>query len=249
MIKLVVVEDEALVRQGLVLAVDWAALDCVVVGEAANGEEGLEVILRAQPDFVLTDVRMPRLDGIGMIRQLRAEGCRAEFIILTAYSDFEYAHSAVRLGVADFLLKPFADRELNAAVGRVRDRLASRTAPQEGGSFRFDLEKGAKSKYVEEAVAYLRTHYAENLTIAQAADAISLSEGYLSRLFKKETGYTFNTYLVMYRIHTAIRLLRDRHTRVYEAAGMVGFADTAYISTLFKKYVGVSPSEYQDRCQ
>lgn len=249
MLKLVIVEDEALVREGLVLAVDWAASDCVVAGQAANGAEGLEMIRSAKPDFVLTDVRMPRMDGIEMIKQLKAEGCEAEFIILTAYTDFEYAHSAVKLGVADFLLKPFRDEDLDEAVEKVKARLAARAAPQEGAAFRFDLEKGTKSKYVEEAVAYLRQHYAENLTIADTAEAIDLSEGYLSRLFKKETGYTFNNYLVMYRIHVAMRLLRDRHTKVYEVSEQVGFADKTYFSTLFKKYVGITPSEYQDRCR
>lgn len=251
MLKLVIVEDEPLVRQGLVLAVDWAAMDCVVAGEAADGMEGMEVIRRTEPDFVLTDVRMPRMDGIRMIAALRQEGCRAEFLILTAYSDFEYAHSALKLGVTDYLLKPYEeDSELEAAVDKIRRRLAERSAQSaEPSLFRFDLEKGAKSKYIEEAIAYIRAHYAEELSVNGCAEAISLSEGYLSRLFKKETGYTFSAYLAAYRIHVAMRLLRDHHMKVYEVAPQVGYADTNYFSTLFKKSVGISPGEYQDRCQ
>lgn len=96
MLKVVVVEDEELVRKGIVLTVDWAGEGCAVVGEAANGEEGLEVIRRYRPDLIVTDIRMPKLDGIEMLRRLREEGNRAHVVFLTAYSDFSYAQSALR---------------------------------------------------------------------------------------------------------------------------------------------------------
>jgi two-component system response regulator YesN len=252
MLKVAIVEDEELVRQGLALAVDWSRMGCLLVGTAADGQEGMELIRSAQPDFVLTDVRMPRMDGLTMVHMLRSEGCTAEFIILTAYSDFEYAHRALRLGVTDYLLKPFQDEELEAAVEKIRVRLnerAAATVSEGAGVMRFDLEKGSKSKYIEEAIGYLREHYGEDLSLAQVAEAINLSEGYLSRLFKKETGYTFNNYLTLYRIHTAMHLLKDCHKKVYEVSEEVGFADTTYFSTLFKKHVGLTPSEYQDRCE
>lgn len=80
MLKVVVVEDEELVRKGIVLTVDWAGAGCAVVGEAANGEEGLEVIRRYRPDLIVTDIRMPKLDGIEMLRRLREEGNRAHVV-------------------------------------------------------------------------------------------------------------------------------------------------------------------------
>ncbi|MDD3430233.1 MAG: response regulator [Oscillospiraceae bacterium] len=251
MLKVVIVEDEPLTRQGLVLAVDWAAMDCVVVGEAADGEQGFTVIQQTTPDFVLTDVKMPKLDGVQMIAKLKQAGCEAEFIILTAFSDFEYAHSALKLGVADYLLKPYEDdSELETAVEKIRQRLIEKNNQSAQPSmFRFDLEKGTKSKYIEEAITYIRAHYAQDISVGGCAEAISLSEGYLSRLFKKETGYTFNSYVASYRIHVAMRLLKDHHMKVYEVAPLVGYLDTNYFSTIFKKSVGISPSEYQDRCQ
>lgn len=109
MLKVLVVDDEAVVRRGIVLGVDWASMGCVVVGEAANGEEGLLAAERYSPNLVITDIRMPKLDGIEMLRELRRRGCRAHVIILTAYSDFEYARSALQLDADDYLLKPFQD--------------------------------------------------------------------------------------------------------------------------------------------
>lgn len=124
MLKVLVVEDEELIRKGIVLAVDWAALGCVVVGEASNGEEALSAAERLSPSLIITDLKMPRMDGIEMLRRLRERGSRAYVIILTAYDSFEYAQSALRLGAVDFLLKPFHDGDLEQAVLNVQKRMA-----------------------------------------------------------------------------------------------------------------------------
>ena len=123
MLKVVVVEDEELVRKGIVLTVDWAGAGCAVVGEAANGEEGLEVIRRYRPDLIVTDIRMPKLDGIEMLRRLREEGNRAHVVFLTAYSDFSYAQNALRLGVLDYILKPVMEDDFFDLLRRAKVRL------------------------------------------------------------------------------------------------------------------------------
>ena len=86
------------------------------------GEEGAALVERLSPDIVVTDVKMPRMDGVEMIAKLRENGCQAKFIILTAYSDFKYAQSALRLGVSDYLLKPLKDGELEFVVRRIQGR-------------------------------------------------------------------------------------------------------------------------------
>ena len=129
MLKVLVVEDEELIRRGIVLAVDWAALGCVVVGEASNGEEALEAVERLNPSLIITDLKMPRMDGIEMLRRLRERGNNAYVIILTAYDSFEYAQSALRLGAVDFLLKPFHDGDLERMCG-VPGRVAEKTAEE-----------------------------------------------------------------------------------------------------------------------
>ena len=131
MYKVIVVEDETMVRRGIILTIDWAALDCVIAGEAANGEEGAELAVRLSPDIIVTDVKMPRMDGVEMITKLREQGCRAKFIILTAYSDFKYAQSALRLGVSDYLLKPLRDGDLEHALGHIREQMQERPPIEE----------------------------------------------------------------------------------------------------------------------
>lgn len=241
--KVVIVEDEELVRRGIALAVDWQSVDCTVVGEAANGEEGLEIIRREKPDLIVTDIKMPRLDGIEMLRQLRAEGNAAAVILLTAYSDFAYAQSAVKLGAADYLLKPFHDGELEEAVRRLELGGGREAAGVE-------LPAGGKSKYVMEVLRYVSGHYAEpDLGISQVAADLGISEGHLSHVFKKETGRTLGSYIADYRIQKAKELLRDCRCKVYEVAEQVGYRDITYFSATFKKAVGMSPSEFQKQSQ
>ena len=249
MYKVVVVEDETMARKGIILTIDWSALGCVVVGEAANGEEGAALVARLAPDIVVTDVKMPRMDGVEMITKLRAEGCTAKFIILTAYSDFKYAQSALRLGVSDYLLKPLKDGELEDVVRHIQGQEQNREAQaaEDAPVFRLNPVKNTKNKYVEQAVQLIREHYREDINISTVAGELEISEGYLSRVFKKETDYTFTSYLTLYRMKIAMNLLKDCRVKVYEVAEQVGYSDTAYFSAQFKKVTGISPSEYQDR--
>ena len=109
-----------------------------------------------------------------------------------------------------------------------------------------DNELKAKSNYVWEAIKYLKESYREDLNIRKVADFLKISESYLSRLFKMETGYTFVEYLTNYRIKKAIELLREKSEKIYEVAALVGYSDSRYFSALFRKYVGVTPSEFKD---
>ena len=244
MLKVLVVEDEEMIRKGIVLAVDWAALDCVVVGEAANGAEALKAVDRLNPSLIITDLKMPQMDGLEMLRRLREQGNNVYVIILTAYDSFTYAQSALRLGAVDFLLKPFHDGDLEQAVTALRKRI--------GGEERADsalpgLKRGDKSKYVLEAMDYIGAHYQDpNISISAIAQDLGISEGHLSHTFKKETDYTLLNYLTRYRVHKAMELLRDCRVKVYEVAAQVGYRDITYFSATFKKVTGVTPSEYQD---
>ena len=96
---------------------------------------------------------------------------------------------------------------------------------------------------------YIAEHYSDSdISITPIARSLGVSESHLSHVFKKETSYTIVNYLTQYRIHTAMKLLADCRYKVYEVAEMVGYRDVAYFGSTFKKLVGMSPSEYQDRC-
>lgn len=246
--KVLIVEDEEMIRRGIVLTVDWSSLDCVVVAEASNGEEGLAAAQRYHPTLIITDIKMPKMDGLEMLRQLRQMGNNAHVILLTAYDTFEYAQTAIRLGAADYILKPFHDGDLERTVKAIQSRYsgAEKAAP---ALFDPGLKKGDKSKYAQSAITYIEAHYADPaLSISAIAQPLGISEGHLSHIFKKETDSTLLAYLTRVRIRRAMELLQDCRVKVYEVAEQVGYRDIAYFSATFKKMVGVSPSEYQDTC-
>lgn len=246
MLKVLIVEDEEMIRKGIVLTVDWAALGCVVVGEASNGVEALAAVERYDPNLIITDLKMPQMDGIELLQTLRERGNPVSVIILTAYDTFTYAQSALRLGAVDYLLKPFHDGDLENAITRLQKK---REAPPAGDilSGSGGLKKGGKSKYVLEAMEYIQAHYNDpDICVGTIAEHLGISEGHLSHIFKRETDATLLNYLTRYRIHKAMALLKDCRIKVYEVAQMVGYRDIHYFSATFKKLVGVSPSEYQD---
>ena len=245
MMRVLVVEDEEMIRKGIVLATDWQSLGCVVVGEAANGEEGIAQAEKCRPSLIITDLKMPKMDGLEMIAKLREAGCDAYIIILTAYDSFTYAQTALRLGAVDFLLKPFHDGDLENAVLALQKKLSSRKKEPEAQLPA--IRAGAKSRYVQEAMDYIAGNCADpGLSVGQVAASLGLSEGHLSHTFKKETGSTLLGYLTRYRVHKAAELLKDGRMKVYEVAEQVGYRDIGYFSNTFKKITGKTPSEYQD---
>ena len=116
MYKVVVVEDEKRVRQGIVMGTDWSGINCIVMGEASNGEDGIEMIRKCRPDIVITDIRMPKMTGLEMIQAIQEDELSPFVIFLTAYDDFAYAQQALKLGAVDYLLKPFKDGQLEEAI-------------------------------------------------------------------------------------------------------------------------------------
>jgi two-component system response regulator YesN len=260
MFKIVVVEDESLVRKGLVMTTPWETLDCQVVGEAVNGDEGLRLIKKIKPDLVITDIRMPVMDGIEMIRTLKEEA-DCEFLVISGYSEFEYAKQAVKLGVKDYLLKPIDDEELQEAIFRITAHIKEKKRIQKINQnftesdpskirlfheYILDNENNIKEHYVLEAIEYLKSHYQEDISINEVANHLHISESYLSRLFKNAINHTFNEYLTNFRIKKAIELLKDKTVKIYEVSSLVGYSDSRYFSVLFKKYVGVTPTEFRD---
>ncbi len=251
MTKVMIVDDEKYVRMGIKSETDWALIGCEVVGEASNGEEGLEVAESVRPDLVISDIRMPRMDGIKMAEKLIEKYPGTKVIFLTAYNEFEYARQAIRIGVSDYLLKPFKDGELEGAVQRLLHLHPS--AGASGNELEEQLiplkkKEEIANRYVQTALEYIENNYADSsFSVGSLAESMSVSEGHISRLFKSETDNSINNYLTKYRIRKAMDFLKDVNVKVYEVADKVGYQDIAYFSNTFKKLVGKTPSEYQTK--
>ena len=247
MIRVLVVDDERLVRKGMVSGVDWHSLGCMVVGEAANGREGLECFYKYSPDLIITDIRMPKMDGIQMISQLREDNVNTDVIFLTAYNEFSYAQKAIKLLAADYILKPFEDGELEESILAIKDKIIDKKKiNNDMDKIEIQIKSGDKSGYVIEAMDYIENNYYDfDLSVDSVAEKLDISCSHLSRIFKKETNCTVLSYITQYRIQKAKLLLSDHRNKVYEVSNLVGYRDNTYFSSIFKKTTGISPSEYQ----
>ncbi len=119
MTKVLIVDDEKYVRMGIRSETDWALIGCEVVAEASNGEEALLMADEFRPDLVVSDIRMPKMDGIALAEKLLEKYPGTKVIFLTAYNEFEYARKAIRLGVSDYILMPFQDGVLEGVSQRL----------------------------------------------------------------------------------------------------------------------------------
>ncbi|WP_325214405.1 response regulator transcription factor [Oscillibacter sp.] len=242
MYKVVLVDDEAPIVEGLRKVVDWAGHNCQVAAAAGAAASGARVIREHRPDILFTDIKMPGEDGLTMLAGLKGEFPRMQIAVLTGYRDFEYAQRAIRLGVARFLLKPSKMDELEEALDYmtgVLDRLPQEETGREQGD-------AANSFLVRQAKGYIARHCAEKLTLQEVADHCFVSQWHLSKLLNKHLGKPFYDLLNAERVRRAKELLEDPALRISEVAEQVGYADTAHFSRVFKKSEGVSAGEWRN---
>lgn len=244
MYRVALVDDERLILEGLSRVVPWESLGCRVAGTASDGREGLALIRREQPDMVLTDIRMPNMDGLTMLAALHSEFPRMQMTVLTAYRDFDYAKQALTLGVCRYLLKPSKMDEIHEAVRFMAARLDA--LPPEEGTEEESAEGGeAGSFIVNAALDYMRGHCAEHISLADVADHVYVSQWHLSKLINRHTGQSFFDLIGGMRIDRAKVLLADPAMRVRAVAEEVGYNDVAHFSKSFKRIVGKTPGEYR----
>lgn len=126
MFKVLIIDDEPIIRKGIRNIINWENFGCEVCGEADNGLEGRELIVKYKPEIVITDIKMPEVDGLSMLSEIRETIPDSKIIILTGYRDFDYAREAVKYGAFDYLLKPTKIEELNAVISRAVKELRFR---------------------------------------------------------------------------------------------------------------------------
>jgi two-component system response regulator YesN len=345
MLKLLVVDDDEIICEGMRRTIPWDDVGIELVGCANSGEAALTLIREKTPHIVITDIRMPKIDGIKLAEILYQEMPSIKVVILSGFSDFTYAQKAIRYGVVDYLTKPLEAEELLALMARLKSNIEQKidsryskmnikeefvqemrkyttallqkegkaacallekllnnedvrnmddqkelcaeivehtfVALRDNGllsslqfqeecrrtfgemyklTYRKDLinwlytftnsitermiaEKiGEPNLAVRKAMAYISTHYFENLSVQHIANEIGLNANYFSHIFKKHTGKAFTDYLNNVRIQKAKDLLANY--RIAEVAELVGFSDYKYFSSIFKKIEGISPSTY-----
>ena len=258
MYRAAVIDDEEVIVNGLVRTMPWSKYGCEVTATAADGLSALEMLRREKPDLLFTDIQMPGADGLAVIAAVRSEFPDMQVTILSGYPNFEYAQRAISLGVVRYVLKPSRFAELEDALKAMTENLDAlarerAAAPQNGEAQPGPVDapapgsgaEKAQNFIVHNAIAYIRAHYAEKLTLLDVADHVYVSQWHLSKLIARCTEQSFSDLLNGVRIEKAKELLAEPSLRIWEVSERVGFSDVTHFSRIFKKLVGMSANEYR----
>ena len=246
MFRVILIDDEPLIVEGLKKVVRWEEYQCTVVATVEDAEKGAELIRTLQPDILFTDIRMPGVDGLTMLAGLRSEFPDLQVTVLTGFRDFAYAQEAIRLGVARFLLKPSKMDEIREALACMTARLEKKHTEQSAEQEEPEERENAGSFLVNRALDYLEEHYAEKLTLQEVADACYVSQWHLSKLLNRYTKKNFYDLLNNRRIRAAKELLADPSLRIGDIGEIIGYADPAHFARVFRKIAGMSANEYRN---
>ena len=248
--RIVIIEDEKRARaaiRNLLMAVD---LQTQIVGECADASEGIETIRRKLPDLAFVDIRMPGMNGLEMIRKLNLENIRTEYVIITGYSDFQYAKQGIDLGVAGYILKPVTYEDIQQVLTKVLGRVPvsqvppSLRSPVSLPDLR-ELENRCENLLIRRSIRYIDQHLGLPCHLAQTARALMVSPEHLSRSFHEEMGMTFTDYVRLVKMDYAMTLLRKTSMKVQEISWKVGIENDKYFHNVFKETVGMTPKQYR----
>ncbi|MFB1082100.1 response regulator [Jeotgalibacillus sp. JSM ZJ347] len=245
--KILLVEDEDIIRRGLALTFDWHAHQCSIVGEASNGQEALDMIEKVQPNILITDIKMPEMNGLELLDKCR-QYPEIVTIILSSFNEFEYAKQAIKMGAIDYLLKPLDHNELSESLRKAVHTLdqAHRAVTKPGSSDQQQEQPRPEflSVPTQRIIAYIEAHYTKKVTVQDIADHIEKSPTYVHNLFKKEMNQTINQYINKLRIQKSIFHMQNGNDHIYSIALEVGYSDYKYFTTVFKKHTGKTPSGF-----
>lgn len=240
MYKIILADDEKWVRVVLRKAVEQTKLPFTIVQECANGLEALDAVRKHEADLVISDVKMPVMDGIGLAEQMAA--MTANLVLVSGYDDFQFAQKAIRYGVKDYLLKPV---EMEAMADCLERWMQGRAMLKEAMGSDSHQAVPAELSAIEQVQQFVAANLAREITLTDVAALVHLNPSYLSQLFKQQTGGKFVDYVIEMRMEEAKRLLIKTALRVSEIAERLGYSDVAYFSNTFKKLTGSSPLEYR----
>ena len=264
MYQLIIAEDVAIIREMLLHHVNWSDHNIEVCCCVSNGKEALDYLNNRHADILLTDIKMPVLDGLQLIMEAKTTHPSLECVILTAYANFDYAKNAIQLGVRNYILKPIDIDQLLATMDEIvsildknthmrdkvqkYDRFIQNQAPKLSDKFaQVNTEDAGKVKIVEDILSYIDSADLAIMKIGDIAQKIQLNQKYLSTIFKSVTGQNLSHYITSHKMEKAAEYLRQPNCRIYEIAEMLGYSDHNHFRDVFYKHYHMSPAEYKKK--
>ncbi|MGD1823660.1 MAG: response regulator transcription factor [Pleomorphochaeta sp.] len=246
MYNVVICEDEDIIRKGLMFSFDFSSLNLMVVADFDNPISCLSYLKDHKVDIIITDIKMPLMSGLEMIANIENKK-NYEFIILSGYSDFEYAKKAISYGVTEYLVKPL-DHELlkvslNKAITNLEDKkLINNAKFQVKNHSKVYQEINTNDKLLQEIILFIKENYMNKIKLDDVSKELNYSVSSIKNKLK-QNDIKFNSTLNSYRIYKAINLISLNKYPIYQIAEMVGFNDYKYFCSKFKSYTGYSVTE------
>jgi len=241
--KIMIVDDEPKIRRGMkTLLEEQDGFE--VIGIYDNAMSSLSDMDEKQPNVLITDIKMPEYSGLDLIEKIREKDKNLYIIILSGYGSFKYAQRAIRSGVYRYLTKPTNPRELISVLREIELKIEGVNRTVSKSEKKESVEVG--NLLIRKALDYIELHYAEKIGLKTLSDALYISPNYFSDLFRRHMKVKFSDFLIEYRLKKACILLKKPEYKVSEIAEMVGFRDSTYFSTVFKKTYNLTPLEYKN---
>lgn len=236
-LRVLLVDDEIMIREGFKKLFDWEAHECVIVGEAADGMEAITKIDKEQPDIVIMDINIPIINGLKVIQLSRVKYPSMAFVIVSGYDDFSYCREALRLQITDYILKPVNYEEFGSCIDWLKISLYNNEVKEK------PVVK--KERVITGITKYMQEHLSEDVSLHILSEEFHLNSQYISQLFRNEIGVNFLTYLTNIRMEHAKKLLLSSSLSIAEVSEQSGYGDYRVFTKVFKKSEGITPSQYR----
>lgn len=233
---LLIADDENLELKVLEKTIKKHFVDELEIFASSNGRKASQICDEVKPDIALLDIEMPGMNGIELAKYIKEKYANCIIIFITAYDRFDYAIEAMHIKAFDYLLKPWKEERLceliNTAIENVR------------GMQKTDGIVHSQKDIIKD---YIDRNYKKDISAKDVAGILGYSDVYFSKVFKQLFDDNFINYLTKIRIDRAKVLLKDVSFNIKEVGKSVGYADSNYFTKVFKRSVGMSPSEYRNR--
>lgn len=254
MLKIVIVEDNPIIRKSLVTRYDWTGMGYEVVSSFEDGAELIDYIESGYSvDVVFTDIMLCQVSGVDIAKYIFEHRINIRVVFLSAHQEFSYAKSGIQYNVYAYLTKPVNTEELRQVFVGLADQLKQVSNQSERYGINKEYDKnGTKlitkcnDELIINAEKYMNQHFGEKLRVEDVARHVNLSPRQFLRRFQKETGILFGDYLLKLRMESTVKLLREGNIDLYEACEMAGYKDVKYFKKIFKKYYGYSVKDFWD---
>lgn len=240
--KVLIVDDEPYMIEYIKKLVHWESYGFCQVLTAKGGSMARDLLQEHRPELLITDIKMPKISGLDLSRIIKENDYPTKVIIISGYSEFEYAKQALRYGVSEYLVKPVLKDDFTETLERILGKNLDQQADAESSTQEVFDSHGDAISYVKK---YIGENYDKNLSLYALGQIVHLHPAYLSKIFKEATDVNLSNYITDIKMQKAAQLLEQTQLRIHEVMEQVGYQKSQYFSKLFKDKYGITPKEYR----